>query len=121
MPTVKRAVVIEPDGTQYTLDISSDEYRQLSGAVGGLIEAVPLGETMTMWCNEEGKIHGLDLNLYATTLFAEYHGPHDVITGAVIITGDGQDGETVDLTDEQIERLRSVEMTRTIPVHLLFG
>jgi hypothetical protein len=119
--TTKRAVVIEPGGAQYILDISSDEYRQLSDTVGGLIEAVPLGETMTMWCNEEGKISGLDLNLFATSLFAQHHGPTDLIVGSVIITGEDGSGDAVDLTDAQIEALRNIEMTTVIPVNLLLG
>lgn len=60
-----------------------DELRE---RVGGWIELVPIADrTVTMYCNEEGKIHGLPVNITATLLLES--GNPDVIVGDVVITG----------------------------------
>lgn len=81
-------------------------YATLSRAVGGLIEAVALSDNLTLWVNEEGKNDGLTPNVYATRLFISVFGAVDVIVGNAILTGGVDDeGETLGLTDEQIEEL----------------
>lgn len=71
----------------------------LQSAVGGSIETVPMfvlykDEHCVCFCNEEGKIHGLPLNISATELWNKQRHPHpidDVLVGdVVIIRGDNE-------------------------------
>jgi Domain of unknown function (DUF3846) len=98
---------IQTDGT-----VEVNEYQKISlddmqRAVGGLIECVSLPlHNVDMYCNEEGKIHGLDRNELATKLYVANYGPRDVIMGDVLITnGADMDGEVMSLTEQQIERI----------------
>ena len=61
----KRTVKTLPEGTRGELD-------EMQKAVGGYIELVPYfdhfeGEPCEVYCNEEGKIHGLPFNDEATS------------------------------------------------------
>jgi len=71
----------------------------LREAVGGPIEAVPYwhsfnGARCVAFCNEEGKLNKLPLNVKATALWLNYVPHmlgHDVLVGDVIIlTGDSE-------------------------------
>lgn len=95
-----------------TLRHSVDEfvsYETLSNAVGGMIEAVTLPSGITLWVNEEGKLNGLPVNKVATNLMTRAFGQQfDILVGNVIVTGGADDeGETLGLTDEQLEMLIS--------------
>jgi hypothetical protein len=85
-------------------------YRTLSDGVGGMIEIVTLSDELTMWVNEEGKMDGLPYNNIASRLFDKVFGVFvDEIVGDVIISGGtDDDGETLGLTDDQIEKLTTV-------------
>ena len=63
-----------------------------------------------MWVNEEGKMDGLPYNNIASRLFDKVFGVFvDEIVGDVIISGGtDDDGETLGLTDDQIEKLTTV-------------
>jgi hypothetical protein len=81
-------------------------YKTLSDGVGGLIECVAMSEQMDLWCNEEGKNEGRELNPLATRLFQEAHGQIDYIAGDAVITGGiDDDGNSLGLTDEQIDEI----------------
>jgi hypothetical protein len=113
---MRKALVITPEGDvqKITLDDYETDYFIISGAVGGYVERVPLGNhTMLMWLNEEGKIHSLPYNPTAQTLWdREYGEGTDYIVGTVVITGeDDDDGNTVGLTDSQI-----ADLAQAIPV-----
>lgn len=66
----------------------------LQTAVGGFIEIVPHfntfeGKRAVAFCNEEGKLHGLQHNTHATRLWLNRHG--DYLVGSIaIITGDAE-------------------------------
>jgi hypothetical protein len=103
---MKKAIIIRHTGVGEVVDLGStseESYKTMSEAVGGLIEAVDLSETLTMWCNEEGKVYGLPHNALATKVFMRTFGHIDMIKGDVIITGGSDDeGDTLGLTDEQL-------------------
>ena len=104
-----KTVHIKTDGTTIINEYTKVTLDDMQRAVGGLIECVSLPlHNVDMYCNEEGKIHGLDRNDLATKLYVASYGPRDVIMGDVLITnGANMDGEIISLTDQQIERITS--------------
>lgn len=101
------ALILTSEGELKKVD--SLDYPTLSGAVGGLIEAVTLDGDITLWCNEEGKILGLPYNDKATLLWEKTFGATDLIMGDVILTGgNDEEGETLPLSDSQLEKIYSI-------------
>jgi hypothetical protein len=82
-----------------------EELKNLQREVGGWVQAIELTPTITMWCNEEGKLIGLPLNYAATRIWTKVFGYTDAIMGKVVFTGGADDeGETLPLSkeDEQV-------------------
>lgn len=111
------ALIIKTDGTKQEVPFTEGTFLKLAQAtVGGWIQLVRLeSKGIDLYLNEEGKLDGLDQNPTATALWVEDYGTTDYIVGDVIITGGvNSDGETVGLTNEQVERLmnftRQIEM-----------
>jgi len=104
---------------------SGKSYDMLKSGVDGWIECVQLKDGIDMWCNEEGKIIGLDANRSATYLFWEVYGVGtDVIAGNVVLTSSNEDGDTVGLTDKQLDSLRpffGVSTSHPFPMAILNG
>lgn len=105
----RNVLKISTSGDKRVLDLDTpiaSSYTVLSGAVGGMIEAVDI-RGFGMYVNEEGKIYGLPENKIATDLFDQTYGVgRDIIVGDVVITGGVDDeGEEVGLTPEQVENL----------------
>jgi hypothetical protein len=71
-------------------------YKNLCRFVEGRLEAVYLDRNICLFCNEEGKLLGLDGNRNLSN--------GDVIAGNFIIVGDNGEGENISLTDNQIEK-----------------
>lgn len=69
--------------------------------VGGYIEVVPIVLDCIGIINEEGKIHGLERNSFATAITRGLL-PGDYIAGSMVIVRE-KDGEFVSLTDSDIE------------------
>ena len=65
----------------------------------GWLEAAPTErEGITVYCDEEGKLKGLPVNLVASALF------NQVLNGPVVIVGfEPGNPETLTLTEDQIE------------------
>lgn len=106
---MKAAMRITTSGDISMHDLDSGEYQVLSTGVGGLIEPIELSATLTLWLNEEGKIHGLPHNPFAQQLWDEVFGSHtDYLVGDVVLTGGtDSDGNTIGLTEDQV---RTIEM-----------
>lgn len=105
------AIKLNTDGiaTEVALAPSGKQLQQLQDAVGGWVEAVDLSPTLTMWCNEEGKLNGLPFNSLATDLWEESFGRTDFIKGNVIFTGGtGSEGETLGLDEATADKLRKL-------------
>ena len=89
------------------IDIAENnkELENLQREVGGWVQAIELTPTITMWCNEEGKLIGLPLNYAATRIWTKVFGYTDAIMGKAVFTGGSdEDGETLPLSkeDEQV-------------------
>ena len=116
---MKRALRINTDFTTEVLDLSNNEYEQLSGAVGGLIQAVDLKPDLILWCNDEGKLMDLPLNIIASHMWEKSFGPTDIIVGDCVFTGGADDeGDTIELShawlvqlEEFAARIRRTVMT----------
>ena len=101
-----KAVIIRTDETREVVEFTNKtSYDVISTAVGGRIECVNIfDKTADLWLNEEGKIEGLPQNPIGTSIWADNYGLTDVIVGDIIITGGtDEEGETLGLTDSQVE------------------
>lgn len=77
--------------------------KPLQGVVGGYVEAVALGDGLTMWVNEDGLFReDLITNKLATVLINRRVGELVLVVGDVVITRDGAYGETVGLTEQDV-------------------
>ena len=102
-----KALVITTAGAVEVIEEIS--LKVLQGKVGGWVQAVDLKPNLTLWCNEEGKMNGLAVNYFATELWESVYGATDIIVGDVVLTGGADDeGETLGLTDNQIEALKAL-------------
>lgn len=112
---MEKAVVIKIDGTKSVEEFQAGKsYDFLSKTVGGFVEVVSLYDkpgSPDLWLNEEGKLKGLDQNPVATALWVDMYDLTDVICGDVVITNTDAEGETIGLTDEQIEYFMKYERT----------
>ena len=106
--SMRNALVIKADGNIHGIDLgenSVDEYEALSGAVGGMVQMVPLADSgLLLWCNEEGKLIRLPYNDKATKMWVKFWGQTDVMVGVCVITGDFDEKSelTMGLTPAQI-------------------
>lgn len=80
--------------------------------VGGYIERVAIGTEIDLWLNEEGK---LDDDLNENIVLVSKGRPYDVVHGNVFFTSHDDEGNTVSLTDEQIEDLKKRTMSAVTP------
>jgi hypothetical protein len=96
------AIRVTANGGLDEWDISENTLSKMQQAVGGLVQAIDLSPTLTMWCNEEGKLQNLARNFTAQVLWdARFGGGTDYIVGDVVFTGGTDDeGATLGL-DEQ--------------------
>lgn len=62
-----------------TDELPNGDLKTLQDAVGGYIEAVTITPNMTMFCNEEGLLRGLPLNIMATGMSGRH------IVGDVVV------------------------------------
>jgi hypothetical protein len=89
--------------------IEDTELETLQEAVGGLIQAVDLTPSLTMWCNEEGKLVGLPVNPVATAMWTRYFGESDIILGDVVFTGGSdEEGETTAILSDDADAIKKL-------------
>lgn len=101
-----RALIIRADGTFNEAHIRKG-YKETERLVHGSFECVTLDEleSMVMFLNERGKIDHLLPNYQATRVLRSFYRTQDIIVGDVVIKGLDNEGESCDLTDEQIAKL----------------
>lgn len=116
MMKVKKGLVVTTSGDTYVQEFQENTLKVLQGCVGGLIEPIDMNfeaGTMsgitTMWVNEEGKLIGLEPNPFATAVYRTMFSCEDVVVGDVVFTaGTDAMGNTLGLSDEGLEYLRSL-------------
>lgn len=78
------AIKVAAEGGLEVVDYpANDSYNFLKAGVGGWIEAVDFDYPFpgTLWLNEEGKVHGLPFNGFATYLVRPHLFRNDYIVG----------------------------------------
>jgi len=90
-----RVLIVEPEKPPYVAEIENN-LRSLQELVGGNIQYVGLDRDTFIYCNEEGKLLGLQGNRKLDT--------GDIVAGTFIICREDGTGEEASLTDEQIEK-----------------
>jgi hypothetical protein len=108
--TTKTALQVKTTGEVTELDLSSDSLQTLQTAVGGWVQAIDLASDLSMWCNEEGKLNSLPHNPYAQFMWDKVFGAHtDYLVGDIVLTGGtDSEGETIGLTQEQVDIIKAV-------------
>lgn len=93
-----KAVRVPTYGDPQVVEIE-DSLEALQREVGGYIERVVFGRGIDAYVNEEGMILGMDYN---RTVITPY-GPIPVV-GPMIVVSHDEEGATIGLTEEQIQR-----------------
>ncbi|MFI3226537.1 MAG: DUF3846 domain-containing protein [Clostridia bacterium] len=90
-----KVLVVEPMKEPYTKEIQND-YKAMQKVVGGYIEYVKLDEQCHLYCNEEGKIDGLELNRQIDC--------GDIICGTFFICQTDDNGDDKSLSESNIKK-----------------
>lgn len=108
--TTKTALQVKTTGEVTELDLTSDSLQTLQTAVGGWVQTIDLASDLSMWCNEEGKLNSLPHNPYAQFMWDKVFGAHtDYLVGDIVLTGGtDSEGETIGLTQEQVDIIKAV-------------
>jgi hypothetical protein len=103
---MRKAILVDTVRGFVVFDIGEtgeQQYESIRDAVGGILQYVPLGNGLFMWCHDEGKLLGLPVNGGASLLWRYFHGETDFIAGPAVITGGPKDELTLGLTQDDIE------------------
>ena len=87
-------------------EYDTDSYEFVKRNVGGYLEHVPLREldsrNIDMWIDEEGKLK----NKSTTIMLTSQNKIYDYIVGTVVFTKVDDEGNTISLTDEDVEFIK---------------
>lgn len=113
-----KALRVTTAGVTQELDLTENSLQVLQTGVGGWVQAIDLTTTLTMWCNEEGKLEGLPHNPYAQKLWDLAFGADtDYIVGDIVLTGaPDEEGRTTAITelDERVIRKVVAEVSEVV-------
>lgn len=104
----KNAVIIETTGEKTVVSFTEENgLSVLQKAVGGYVQAIDLGNDLTLWVNEEGKLESLPHNPIAQQYFdLRFGAGADYIVGNAVLTGGSdENGDTLGLSQEKVELL----------------
>ena len=99
-----KAIMVEPNKRPCVVDLNDDlDSLQKAVSIGapeqGLIEFVYLEDNVSILCNEEGKIIGLEPNRRLGD---------DILCGVFYVVAENDDGELVSLTEAQQDRYSEI-------------
>lgn len=94
------------------------DYEELNKAIGGYIEHITFNSELEnakidVWCDEEGKLKNLSPQCIIADLKAEK--VIDVIAGPLVFTSRDREGNSLTLSEKQVEIIKEVIDTKTIP------
>lgn len=126
MTKIGYAVRVDDHGTNIIRKITipdgatvRDELDVLQDIVGGNIEEAPTDDSVTMFCNDEGKYTGLLPNPLAESYCRRFGrlDARDWLVGTVIIFGPtDDDGETTSAPDDTVDTLRALARDTGRPI-----
>lgn len=97
---MKTAIIVRADSTHEVIDIQDDTLAKLQTAVDGLIEAIDLTDSLTMWVNEEFLFRGsFEPNLLGTAMYQSMGGGSTILGDVVFTGGTDPEGYTMGLND----------------------
>ena len=99
-----RVLVVEPSKEPYVNEVPN-ELRALQGVVGGHLESVKIDSRLVILCNEDGSSLGLSANCGVSV---DRQGRAVSFVGTIFFAAHDGDGEFVSLSDEDVERCRSL-------------
>lgn len=108
---MRKAILVDPVRGFVMMDIGEtgdEQYESIRDTVGGILQCVPLGNGLFMWCHDEGKLIGLPVNGGASLLWRYFHRATDFIAGPAVITGGAEDELTLGLTQDDIEYIMGI-------------
>jgi hypothetical protein len=94
-------------------ELPASNYNEISGAVGGYIQIVPLDNDFAgfaMYVHEEGKLIGLPMNTLATSVWINSYGMTDIILGNAVLVNynTDDDGNELPISDADAERITAL-------------
>lgn len=107
-------VTIEPNLRPKTHEVETDDtYDVVSKAVGGYIERIYADVTgLSAFANEEGLLIGLEPNIVRVYKTEQgFRGDSNYIVGNILFCGIDNEGETISLTEAQIEHIEEMFYT----------
>lgn len=117
-----RAILFEVDNTPLEIEYTG-ELSQLQAAVDGYIQPIEFrleDNYFTAWVNEEGLLRGLPENEFITDLIGyAFQDRNFRVVGNVLIVGQGVDGDTRGLTDDEVHTLQSMWNARALAMNLI--
>jgi hypothetical protein len=96
-----RVLIFRVEEEQEVIEIESGLESMYQATECSTVQFVPVAGGLDLVCDEEGKINGAFPNRYVPEL-------QDVICGPFFVTATDGEGEGRSLTDEEIERVRSL-------------
>ena len=105
-------VIIKEPGKAAQIKEIENTLETFQEIVSGYIETFEIGARMSLVCNEEGKLRKLQPNFKCA---------NDVIVGTVILTTHNDEGDFIDLSDNQIEFLFNCLKLNSVPNLRLMG
>lgn len=103
-----RAIIAMTNGALEVKNFEPGEsYGMIKEAVDGYFDCIRIPSIgVDIWVNDEGKLLELDPNPFGTALWVHEYGMTDMVCGNIIITGGvDEDGETIGLTQEQVDAM----------------
>ena len=98
-------IIIKRVGESFDVqEIESLELSDMQNMVGGLIECISVGDGIDMWINDMGKLEHLPLNM---ALVSKDGIVLDTVQGDAFFAGTDGYGETIGLTNEQIDNIKN--------------
>ena len=100
-------VIVISVGEQPNVCEIKEGYEEKCRIVNGDIECITLDDKFekVMYINESGKLDGLPINHVATQIYRHYLPTDDFIAGNAVICACDSEGDTCDLTQEQINEI----------------
>ena len=90
-------VIVVPVGSPPKVENIAKGLEAMQQIVGGYIENVTLEDGIGLICNEEGKLHKLSENRHIAEI-------NDVVRGDFFLSRYNEEGETVDVTPEDVAK-----------------